>query len=266
MMHKSYVDGRWGQVHVRSAGPATGSGPVVVLLHQSPLSGDQFTPAMRHLADAGLRAVALDMPGYGASAPPPAAASVPEHADALAMALEGLGLDRVTMLGNHTGAAIAAAFAAGAHKGRVEKLVLNGVPYLSEAEQAHFAGFKFSPLVPKADGSHLLAAWNQRLQASPGWTDLAAMHRHSVTMMGNPDRYFSAFEGVFAHDVEADLKRIEAPTLVLSNSGDDLFEASKRAAALRPEWDFAALEGGTHDIVDEQPEAWAAAVAGWIKG
>jgi hypothetical protein len=33
---------------------------------------------------------------------------------------------------------------------------------------------------------------------------------------------------------------------------------------LRPDWAFAALQGGTHDILDEQPEAWAAAVATFI--
>jgi len=243
-----------------------GSGTPLVLLHQSPLSGDQFAPAMPRLADAGFKVFALDMPGYGASDAPPAVASVPEHADALAIALDALGLERVNLLGNHTGAAIAAAFAAGPHGRRVDRLVLNGVPYLSDEERAHFATFRFSELAPRADGAHLMDAWNQRLKASPGWSDLEAMHRHCVTMLGNPKRYFWAFEGVFAHDVKADLLAIETPTLVFTNTGEDLYEASRRTVALRPDWDFAALEGGTHDIVDEQPEGWAATVAGWLRG
>jgi pimeloyl-ACP methyl ester carboxylesterase len=259
-MRKSYVDGRWGQVHVRMVG----RGKPLILLHQSPLSGDQFAAAMGLLADGGVQAIALDMPGYGASDAPPAPASVAAHADALAVALDALGLEQVDVLGHHTGAAIGAAFAA-QNKGRVGRLILNGVPLLSDEERVHFAGFRFAPLEPKADGSHLLAAWNQRLAASPGWIDLAAMHRHSATMLANPERYFWAFEGVFAHDVKADLLAIEAPTLILSNSGDDLHAASQRAFALRPDWDFLALEGGTHDIVDEQPEAWAAAVLGWLR-
>ena len=71
---------------------------------------------------------------------------------------------------------------------------------------------------------------------------------------------------MFAHDLAADLAAIRAPTMVLTNSGEDLFEASARAAATRPDWTLKALDGGTHDIVDEQPAAWAAAVAGFMAG
>lgn len=258
-MTRRYVDGRWGQVHVTEAG----AGPALVLLHQSPLSGAMFAAAMPLLAAAGFRTIALDTPGYGASDPPPAPASIADHADALLPVLDALGLARVHLLGHHTGASIAAAFAA-RHPARVDRLVLNGIALLSEAEKAFFADFKFAPVVPRADGGHLVDAWQQRLKATPGWTHLRSMHAHVVTMLANPDRYFWAFEGVFAHDLAADLARITAPTMVLTNSGEDLFDASSRVAATRPEWLFAALEGGTHDIVDEQPEAWAAAVTAFL--
>jgi pimeloyl-ACP methyl ester carboxylesterase len=259
MIRRGYVDGTWGQVHVTEAG----SGPPLVLLHQSPLSGAMFLPAMPLLAAAGYRALALDTPGFGASDPPPAPQSIEAHADALLTVLDGLGLGRPHILGHHTGASIAAAFAA-RHPARVDRLILNGVALLNPQERAFFATFRFEPVVPRADGGHLTDAWAQRLQATPGWTDIAAMHRHVATMLANPDRYFWAFEAVFAHDLAADLARITAPTMVLTNSGEDLFEASKRAAASRPDWQFAALAGGTHDIVDEQPDAWTRAVTAFL--
>jgi pimeloyl-ACP methyl ester carboxylesterase len=167
------------------------------------------------------------------------------------------------VLGHHTGASIAASLAA-RHPGRVDRLILNGLPLLSEDERRFFATFKFAPLVPRADGGHLVDAWNERLQATPGWTDIAAMHRHVATMLANPDRYFWAFDAVFAHDLAADLERIKVPTMVLTNSGEDLYAASGRAAARRPDWRFVALDGGTHDIVDEQPQAWAAAITDFL--
>lgn len=243
--------------------PASGSGPPLVLLHQSPLSGAMFLPALPHLAAAGFHVLALDTPGYGASDPPPAPPSVTDHADALCKILDSLGFDRIHLLGHHTGASIAAAFAA-RHGQRLNRLILNGVALLSPEERAFFATFRFAPLAPRADGGHLLEAWNQRLQATPGWTDLAAMHRHVATMLANPDRYYWAFDAVFAHDLVADLAMITTPTLVLTNSGEDLFDASRRAAQSRPDWHFAALDGGTHDIVDEQPQAWAAAVTNFL--
>lgn len=258
-MKKAYVDARWGQVHLRE----TGDGPPLLLLHQSPLSGDQFTPAFPWLARQ-FRAIAPDTPGFGASDAPPAPASIPDHAEALLSLLDALALPRVHLLGHHTGAAIAAHFAAGPGRNRVAGLILNGVPLLTDAERAHFRTFRFAPLQPRADGGHLVDAWNQRLAASPGWTDLAAMHRHCATMLANPDRHFWLFEPVFAHDLAADLAGITAPTLILTNTGEDLFEASQRAHELRPDWTFAALEAGTHDIVDEQPEAWAAIVSGFL--
>ncbi len=260
---RRYVDGLWGQVHIEEAGPDVGSAPALVLLHQSPLSGSQFAPALPYLAP-HFRVLAPDTPGYGASDAPPAPASITAHADALATLLDGLGLARVHLLGHHTGATIAAAFAA-RHADRVDRLILNGVPLLSDAERAHFSTFRFAPLRPRADGGHLLDAWNQRLAATPGWTDLAAMHRHTATMLANPQRYFWAFDAVFGHDMQPDLAAITAPTLLLTNSGEDLFEATQRVHALRPDWAFAAVDGGTHDIVDEQPKAWAAAVSAFLR-
>lgn len=258
-MTRRYLDGVWGQVHVTE----TGAGAPLLLLHQSPLSGAMFAPAMPLLAAAGFRALAIDTPGFGASDPPPAPQSIIAHADALAGVLDALGLARAHVLGHHTGASIAASLAA-RHPDRVDRLILNGVPLLSDEERAFFATFKFAPVVPRADGGHLTDAWNQRLHATPGWSDLDAMHRHVATMLANPKRYFWAFEAVFAHDLAADLATITAPTLVLTNSGEDLYAASARASATRFDWRFAALNGGTHDIVDEQPEAWAAAVIDFL--
>lgn len=261
MIRRLYVDGRWGQVHVRRA---RGGDAPLVLLHQSPLCGDQFAPAMGLLAEQGFDVIAPDMPGYGLSDPPPVPASIADHASALAQVLEGLGLHGAALLGHHTGALVAAAFAV-REPLRVTRLILNGVPLLDAAGRAHFATFRFDPLVPAEDGGHLLAAWRQRLAATPGWTDLGAMNRHVVTMLANPDRYGWGFEAAFAHDAATDLAAIACPTLILTNSGDDLHAASLRAAALRPDFAFTALEGGTHDIVDEQPSAWVQAVAAWLK-
>lgn len=259
-VRRAYVDGPYGQVHLRLAGEGT----PLLLLHQSPLSGDQFAAALPLLADAGFAVAAMDTPGFGQSDRPPAPVGIAGYADCIPAVLDGLGWPRAHVLGHHTGASIAASFAA-RHGHRLDRLVLNGLALLSDAERAHFAQFRFAPLEPLADGSHLLAAWNQRLAASPGWTHLPAMHRYVTEMLANPTYYFWGFEAAFAHDLAADLMAIAAPTLIFSNTGEDLYAASQRAHQLRPDFAFAALEGGTHDIVDEQPEAWAAAVAAFLK-
>lgn len=259
-LRRAYVDGPYGQIHLR----ITGDGKPLLLLHQSPLSGEQFAAALPLLAEHGFAAVAMDTPGFGQSDRPAAPVGIAGYADAIPAVLDALGWPRADVLGHHTGASIAASLAA-RHPQRVNKLVLNGLALLSPEERAHFAQFRFAPLEPQPDGSHLLAAWNQRLAASPGWTDLAAMHRYVTELLANPEFYYWGFEAAFAHDLGADLAAIAVPTLILTNTGDDLYAASCRAHELRPDFTFAALAGGTHDIVDEQPDAWAAAVAGFLK-
>jgi pimeloyl-ACP methyl ester carboxylesterase len=257
---RAYVDGPYGQIHLRQAGAG---GKPLLLLHQSPLSGAQFDAALPVLAEAGFHAVAMDTPGFGLSDRPAESVGIAGYAEAIPVVLDALGWAKADILGHHTGASIAAAFAA-RQAPRIGKLILNGVALLSDVERAHFAQFRFAPLAPMADGSHLTAAWNQRLAATTGWSDLKAMHRYTVEMLANPDHYYWGFEAAFAHDMAADLLAIATPTLILSNTGDDLYEASRRAHGLRPDFDFAALDGGTHDIIDEQPEAWVMAVTDWL--
>jgi len=255
-MRRAYFDGPFGQAHARLAG----EGPTLLLLHQSPLSSDQFTPALPLLAAAGLQVVAIDTPGYGLSDASEDAPSVEGYAETAAAVLDALGTDRAAVLGHHTGAAVATALAA-RHGDRVSRVILNGVPLLSAEERAHFATFDFSPPAPRADGGHLTDAWAARLKATPGWTDLAAMHRHLVTALGAGAHYGDGFQAAFAYDLAADLAKIEAPGLIFTNTGDDLYAASKRAHELRPDFAYAELEGGTHDIVDEAAEAWSRVVA-----
>ena len=262
MIRRAYLDGRWGQVHLRRAGAG---GRPLLLFHQSPLSGAMFDPALPRLAARGFDCVAVDTPGYGLSDAPPAPVSIADYAASMVDVLGGLGWDAATVVGHHTGAAIAASLAVQA-PGRVSRLVLNGVPLLSTDERAHFATFRFGPLDLRADGSHLAAAWAQRLAATSGWSDLAAMHRHCVEMLANPARYWWAFQAAFAQDMAADLAAVACPAALLTNTGEDLYEATRRAAVLRPDFALVALDGGTHDIVDEQPEAWTRAVAMLIGG
>jgi pimeloyl-ACP methyl ester carboxylesterase len=256
-----YVDGPYGQIHLRMAGKG---GIPLLLLHQSPLSGAMFLAVMELLAAVGIHVAAMDTPGYGASDPPPQPVDIAGYAASVASVMDALGWDDAALLGHHTGAAIAASFAV-QYPQRLRGMILNGVPLLSAEDRAFFADFKFEPLVIEDDGSHLTAAWNQRLAASPGWTNRAAMHRYVVEMLANPERYHWGFDAAFAYDLEHDLMRIGCDTLIFTNTGEDLYDASRRAHKLRSDFDFAVLEGGTHDIVDEQPEAWGEQVSTWLR-
>ncbi len=109
-----------------------------------------------------LRPIAMDTPGYGDSARPPAPyTEVAEYAARIPQLLDGLGIERAHLLGHMTGAVIAAE-AAAAFPARVQRLAL--VEFLDWAgaraqSQEHHVRVPYRP--PAADGSHLVALWER---------------------------------------------------------------------------------------------------------
>jgi pimeloyl-ACP methyl ester carboxylesterase len=69
---RGYADGPFGQLHYEMAGEGT----PLILLHQMVQSAMQFRPALPHLAARGIKAIAVDLPGYGVSATPDHAPSM----------------------------------------------------------------------------------------------------------------------------------------------------------------------------------------------
>ena len=116
------------------------------------------------------------------------------------------------------------------------------------------------------DGSHLLEPWTRRLRVSKGYTDLRAMTRCVVEMLQVRESEWHGYIPVFTYDMEAALRALTVPTLLLTNTGEDLYRHTQRARETRPDLAYVELPGGTHDIVDEQPEAWAAAVLDFVRG
>ena len=261
---RGYFSAPTGQVHYRH--PGAGGGEPLLLLHQSPLSSVQFEAVLPGLWARGYDAVALDMPGFGMSDEAPEGASLADYATIVPAALAHFGWSSSHLVGHHTGAVIVAEFAA-AQPARTRRLVLNGFPLLTQAERDHFATFYFGPKEPAADGTHLLTAWQNRLRSTPGWTDLALMHRYTVEGLYRGATNWKAFPLVIGADLGGLLARLQVPTLLLTNTGEDLYEATQRSRDLRPGFfAYRALQGGTHDIIDEQPEAWVAAVADFLGG
>ncbi len=101
-----------------------GRGPAVVLVHG--LGG--FAESWRHTtrALAGRTTVyALDLPGFGASAKPPARYRLSYFASALHGFMEALGIREASLVGHSLGAAAAVTYAL-THPARVERLALVG--------------------------------------------------------------------------------------------------------------------------------------------
>ena len=262
---RGYVSHRLGQVHYRTYWPDAGeSGLVLVLSHQSPSSSLMFEAAYPYLTAANVMCVAVDTPGFGMSDVPDPRPSVEDYASVFPAVLDHFSLSSAHFLGHHTGAANVTAFAA-RHPHRIKSLILNGPPVFSAEERAERLRIPLGPTPPKEDGSHLRERWNARLKATPGYTDLYAMHRNLLGSLLAGDTAWYGHRAAYEYDMLRDFKKITSRTLLLTNTGEDLYEVTQRARKLRPDMSYAELKGGTHDIVDEQPEAWSAAVVAFIK-
>jgi pimeloyl-ACP methyl ester carboxylesterase len=118
-------------------GETYGAEPFRVLaLHGWRRTHDDFREALSGAATGSrpLDAVALDLPGFGASPPPPEAWGAAQYAQALAPLLEGFA-EHVVVLGHSFGGRVGIELARVA-PGRVVGLVLTGVPFVPSRREA----------------------------------------------------------------------------------------------------------------------------------
>jgi pimeloyl-ACP methyl ester carboxylesterase len=272
---KGYADGPAGQVHYQIAEPAGGAvgnhaeidgAPTLLLCHQSPSSSEMFQSAYAPLTQSGIRAIGIDTPGFGQSAPPAGDHSISGYAEAVSAVMDHLNIVRASILGHHTGASIAAEVAV-SWPDRISRVILNGPPVMTreERETIRTAIHAAPRIKPVANGQHLVDLWNKRVQFTPGWTSLTAMHNGVVQMLLAGDSYLAGFDAAFDHDIAVPIRKITQPCLILTNTGDDLYASAQRARELRPDFSYRELIGGTHDIVDEQTDAWVETVAKFVR-
>jgi pimeloyl-ACP methyl ester carboxylesterase len=253
---KGYAPTPMGQVHYRDLGPRDAD-PPMLLLHMTPLSMIQFAEAQTHIAAAGVRVIAVDTPGYGLSdPPPPPPPEISAFADNLIAVLDYLRIKEVLVAGHHTGACIATSFAV-RHPERVAGVILHGVPMFNEEEIAVRINRPLGDRTPQADGSHLSQYFHPDFVPaqvkSPAY--LKAQTWFSVLIyMEGPD---VGHHAVYRYDMQSDLKRIECPTMIVSDRADAVHPVDLRVAKLRPDFRYQEFsDDGTLSIM-MHPGDWA---------
>lgn len=259
VVRRSYVDGRFGQLHLRAAAPARPDalrGRALLCFHLSPVSGAIYETLLGELGRDRI-AVAPDTPGYGASDPPPVPPTIADYAAAMGELMDLLGLDEVDCIGMHTGSKIALELALQRPQA-VRHLVLISTPVYDEAELAAMRR-EFAPMAVRADGGHLTDYWRS-LQAwrGPGQTDADIMRYLPDHLRGGERRHWG-HRAAFDYGYPEHLPRATQPILVLNNA-DDLQACTRRAAPLlangrileRPDWG--------HGFLDSRAAEFAAIV------
>ncbi len=135
-----FIDSNGIRMRIFEAGE---SGPLVLLAHGWPESWYNWRHQLLALADAGYRAVAPDMRGYGGSDAPPEVEdyNILELTDDMVGILDALGEETAVMVGHDWGA-IVAWHAAVRYPQRFDALIAMSVPYGGTAPRSPLEGWR----------------------------------------------------------------------------------------------------------------------------
>lgn len=227
---KGFVDVPHGQVHFRYGG----SGPPVVLLHDTPRSSLQHVPVIEWLGE-HFTVIALDAPGAGNSTPlPMARPSVEDFSAALATTLDALGIARCALYGLHAGACTALQFAADFPE-RAVLTVLDGLPLPEVPLTGDFLDRYTPPSVPADDGGYLAVAWSRvldthrydpwfrrspetRLQAA--LPDDLGLHEYAIDFLAGGTAMRDAQRAALSYAPGPAIARLRSPAVFVGRDDD----------------------------------------------
>lgn len=265
---RGYADGPFGQVHYQDVAPPNAQGLPLLLIHQAPMSLRQFDNVYGPLARRGIRSIALDIPGFGQSSPPDFVPSCDDYASMVPSVLDHLGLEQADLLGHHTGAMVATA-AALQFGNRINNLIINGPFPMTDEERAGFLArnktgeqeFEY-----KSDGTHVQNSFLGRYRMYGEGVDPKLITRYVAEKFIGLGPFWYGHHAAFQYNHNEALPKIKHRTLLLTNTGDQIYENAKWAKKMRPDLDYVAIEGGGVDIVDQKPEEWSDVVAKFLNG
>lgn len=227
MQRFGYVDTTRGQVHYREAG----RGPVIVLLHWAPGSSRQYSAAVDALAAEGFRAIAPDLPGFGASCRRDGHWSIGDFADNLLECLDAWGVERCALLGGHLSSEITLECALRQPQ-RFVFVALDGTPtWDAEKRRQILEKATPRPVEVSEDGSHLQRLWQHMLWEVKMWRPNVgydpelgtyAMKLLQARMLANFD--MRPARALLEYDVFAALDAVRVPLLALTAADDPLHD------------------------------------------
>lgn len=224
-----YVDGPYGQIHVREALPASGTGlkPALVCFHQSPISGAQFRLFQRVMAE-DRRVLCPDTPGCGNSDGPSAVPGMADYANAFAVMAERIGLTTFDVLGFHTGSQIAVEIAA-SRPDLVRKVVLSSLALFSAEELARNRKGFGGPRPLFTDPDYVGRYFREQVtEGLPGISPERRLELFTARIGAGENSWYGP-EAVFTHPTESRLSAVTQPVLLLALR-DTLAANTRRAA------------------------------------
>jgi pimeloyl-ACP methyl ester carboxylesterase len=260
MVRRSYVDGPFGQIHLRSTAPVPGALPLVCL-HATAYSSRSFV-ALMQAAGWRRQLIAIDLPGYGESDAPPEPVEIAAYAEAIGCAIAATGNGPVALLGYHTGVYVGAELAI-RQPDLVERLILIGIPYFQALDLALWR----AKLAARHELGAALSQFDERWEffvarRAPGVSRERGFEHFVDELKAWPNGWW-AHEAMFAYDSDARLPLLRQPVLVI-NPDAHLAHPSRVAAGMMPGARVEEMPDVSGPILNVAPDRIVAAAETWF--
>jgi haloalkane dehalogenase len=250
----------------RESGPA--DGPVALLLHGYPESSYMWEGVMPAVADAGWRALAPDLAGFGDSPPDPPG-TWERRVEQLERFRSELGIERCVPVMHDWGGLIGMWWAC-EHPEAVEALVISSTGFFSDGKWSGMA----KALQEPGTGEQLLESLDRdafagvlRQQCLP-MTDAALdeywkAYADEERRRGQLELYRS---GDFSKLERFDLAALGVPALLLWGEDDEFapVAGAHRFQRELPATELVVVEGARHFVWEDAPQECAAALTGFL--
>jgi pimeloyl-ACP methyl ester carboxylesterase len=263
------VEGR--RVLVRYAG----TGPAVVLLHQSPQTSRSLIPWIERLAK-HYAVIAPDTPGFGFSDPLALSQpTIPDYASALNMLMDKLGITSALIFGVHTGAVTALRFSLD-YPNRVAGLVCDGYARFNRDERQKLLNGYLPPFEPDWHGGHLLWLWarfreqnlyfpwnvsSKEARIAYPAPSTEKLHHDVMDLLDAGDGYRIGYRAPFLYDDAMAASRLTVEGKIYYRAEDVLAAHLPRLQNLPPTITAERLLGGAAELVEKTDQFFATRAA-----
>lgn len=254
---------------------ANGHGPTFLFVHGLSMTSRVWTKQFRDLPRAGIRTVAFDHRGHGASSASMNETSIDNLADDVRVVVEGLDLRDAMVVGHSMGGMALLAFAVRYPEvaaARLRGLVLVStaarlgpahVPFLGRAVGPFTAGFVRSGAWSGSDWSRAAARLLFGKDPVPSQVELARV----LLASASEDTIVGCARAMTSFDLTGQLARVTVPVLVVNGTADLLTTPgdARRLARGLPDARLELVSGAGHMVMLERAERLGALLCGFAR-
>lgn len=260
-----FVDGPYGQIHLRMAVPNAPTRPPLVCLHMFPQSGRNFHRFVGEASNDRI-VIAPDVPGYGESDAPEIPITAEDYARSVWSVVDELALldnGAIDLFGIHAGAKLAVE-AAYQRPGDVRKIALSSAAVLYADEIAQLKR-TFSPIPLDEEGSRYQHLWRLLIRDRRSYMTLKTCADSFAEMLRGGEKYEWGHDAIFDYNERFPerLKALGHPVALL-NPKDELYSMTTRSLDYLKNGELFDLPAWSHGYLETYPDEAAALILGWL--